>query len=49
MLLPRMSALSEVQWCEGEAKDYERFLDNLNGMTRIYEVLGYNYRAMNMK
>ncbi len=49
MLLPRMSALSEVQWCQSEAKDYERFLDKLNGMTRIYEALGYNYRAMDTK
>ena len=43
MLLPRMSALSEVQWCEPEDKDYERFLENMNGMAKIYEALGYNY------
>jgi hexosaminidase len=46
MLLPRMSALSEVQWCEGEAKDYERFLENLKSMLRIYDALGYNYRPL---
>ena len=46
MLLPRMSALSEVQWCKGEAKDYERFLENLKGMLRIYDALGYNYRPL---
>ena len=43
MLLPRLSALSEVQWCEADEKDYERFLQNMNGMARIYEILGYNY------
>ncbi len=43
MLLPRMSALSEVQWCAPENKDYERFLGDMDAMARIYEVLGYNY------
>jgi hexosaminidase len=46
MLLPRMSALSEVQWCQSEAKDYERFLENLKSMLRIYDALGYNYRPL---
>ena len=49
MLLPRMSALSEVQWCEGEAKDYERFLENIKGMARIYEALGYRYRPLDVE
>lgn len=43
MLLPRMSALSEVQWCPAENKDYSRFLDKMTGMARIYQTLGYNY------
>ena len=46
MLLPRMSALSEVQWCQSGSKDYERFLENLKGMARIYEALGYRYRPL---
>ena len=43
MLLPRMSALSEIQWCEPENKDYERFLENMESMRKIYDILGYNY------
>lgn len=43
MLLPRMSALSEIQWCEPEGKDYDRFLDNMEDMAEIYDILGYNY------
>lgn len=49
MLLPRMSALSEVQWCQSEDRDYERFLECLKGMTAIYEALGYNYRPLDKK
>lgn len=43
MLLPRMSALSEIQWCEPENKNYERFTDNMDNMAEIYDILGYNY------
>ena len=43
MLLPRMSALSEIQWCEPENKNYERFIDNMDNMAEIYDILGYNY------
>ena len=43
MLLPRLSALSEIQWCEPENKDYERFLGNMESMRKIYDLLGYNY------
>ena len=43
MLLPRMSALSEIQWCEPENKIYERFLENMDNMKEIYDELGYNY------
>jgi len=43
MLLPRMSALSEIQWCEPENKDYDRFLGNMDNMAGIYDILGYNY------
>ncbi len=45
MLLPRMAALSEVQWCAPEAKDIERFKSALRAESfRIYDTLGYNYR-----
>ena len=43
MLLPRLSALSEIQWCEPAGKDYDRFLRNMEGMAEIYEILDYNY------
>ena len=43
MLLPRMAALSEVQWCEAQNKDWERFYDSADDFCRIYDALGYNY------
>lgn len=43
MLLPRLAALSEVQWCQPDNKDYERFLNNANHFCKIYEVLGHRY------
>ena len=43
MLLPRMAALAEVQWCETENKDWERFVDSADDFCRIYDALGYNY------
>ncbi len=43
MLLPRIAALSEVQWLEPEKKDYNDFLVREYRMTRLYDDLGYNY------
>ena len=43
MLLPRLSALSEVQWAEPENKDYQSFLKKMRHMAEIYEALGCNY------
>lgn len=44
MLLPRMSALSEVQWCNPERKDYSRFVNDVKTrMCRLYEKMGFNY------
>ena len=43
MLLPRLSALCEVQWCEPDNKDYEFFLKKMDHMSEIYEALGCNY------
>ena len=37
MLLPRMAALSEVQWCQPEVKDWERFLDSADDFCAIYD------------
>ena len=43
MLLPRLAALSEVQWCNADRKDWNRFLDSADEFCRIYEVMGYDY------
>lgn len=42
MALPRMSALSEVQW-SSSPKDYDAFLQRLPQMIRQYDANGYNY------
>ena len=45
MLLPRMCALSEVQWCESGRKDFERFTGAMRAKSfKIFDTLGYNYR-----
>lgn len=43
MLLPRMSALSEVQWCQPANKDYERFKKSIDHAFAIYDAMGMNY------
>lgn len=43
MLLPRLAAMSEVQWLQPEAKDYEQFLVRLASLQQIYRRLGYKY------
>lgn len=43
MLLPRMAALSEVQWCQAENKDWERFYESADEFCAIYDMAGYNY------
>lgn len=43
MLLPRLSAVSEVQWCQPENKCWERFLDSADEVCKIYETAGYTY------
>ena len=46
MLLPRLMALSEVQWCQPENKDYDRFIKCLESHELpILKLLGYNYRT----
>lgn len=40
MLLPRLAALSEVQWCQPGVKDWVRFRDGFR-MDRIYSQMGY--------
>ena len=43
MLLPRMCALSEVQWCAADKKDYARFDDSLDHSFEILDAMGMNY------
>ena len=43
MLLPRLCALSEVQWCASDAKDYDRFLESLDHTFEILDAMGLNY------
>ena len=42
-VLPRMSALAEVQWTQPDRKDYKAFLERLTRLTTLYEHLGYTY------
>ena len=43
MLLPRMCALSEVQWCAADAKDYQRFTNSLEHTFEILDAMGMTY------
>lgn len=43
MLLPRMAAISEVQWCKPQNKSWERFHNNADEFCAIYDILGYNH------
>lgn len=43
MLLPRLAALSEVQWCEPGRKSFDRFMLVLPHILSIYEKSGCNY------
>ena len=43
-ILPRMAALSEIQWTLPEHKKFDRFMERLPEMLKIYSDLGYGYR-----
>ena len=43
MLLPRLCALSEVQWCNPDRKDYARFDAALDHTFEMLDVMGYTY------
>lgn len=43
MVLPRMDALSEVQWVNPEQKNYEDFVKRLMRMIKLYDRKGFNY------
>ena len=41
--LPRMSALSEVQWTQPDRKDYDSFKERLTRLTALFELYHYQY------
>ncbi len=43
MLLPRMCALSEIQWCAAGKKDYARFDASLDHTFAILDAMGLHY------
>ena len=43
MMLPRVAALSEIQWCAPEHKDFEKFSARLKRLMDLYDVKDYNY------
>ena len=43
MLLPRLDAISEVQWCQPEQKDFEDFKTRLAHVMKLYDRLGVSY------
>ena len=43
MLLPRLDALSEVQWCRPDQKDFDDFKARLPHMKKLYDRIGVNY------
>lgn len=43
MILPRIDALAETQWSDPSQKEYQGFLKRVYRMTKLYDVLGYNY------
>lgn len=47
MVIPRLQALSEVQWSQPENKDYNRLESKLKAKHfKIMEILGYGYRPL---
>jgi hexosaminidase len=43
MLLPRLDAISEVQWMLSEQKDFDDFKARLPRMLRLYDLMGLTY------
>ena len=43
MVLPRMAALSEVQWMPASRKNYDAFVARATRLARLYDRYGYTY------
>ena len=46
MLLPRMAALSEVQWCDPGRREWTRFAAAMPHIVDLYGRMGYNYATV---
>lgn len=46
MALPRMAALSEVQWLQPEQKDWDSFEERLQTFVKFYDRDGYSYHPL---
>ena len=42
-VLPRMGALSEIQWMQPEKKDFKKFVGRVQCLRAIYDLKGYTY------
>ena len=43
MLLPRLAALAEVQWCNEGRREWDRFYASVDNFCQMYQAMGYNY------
>jgi len=43
MLLPRLAALSEIQWCSPDNKDFDRFRRSMDRHRQYYDAIGVAY------
>ncbi|WP_181215621.1 glycoside hydrolase family 20 protein [Phocaeicola faecicola] len=43
-MMPRMAALSELQWSNPEKKNFDGFLNRLRHQLDLYELYGYHYK-----
>lgn len=48
MILPRMTALSEIVWTQKDAKNWEDFDARLQHMAERYDAMGLNYAKHNI-
>ena len=42
-LLPRLAAMSEVQWCQPEQKNFDNFKARLPRLEKLYDLMGVQY------
>lgn len=47
IILPRLSAVSELQWSDPEGRNYEGFLPRLQRMEALYKARGWNQKFAN--